>query len=210
MMLSSCPWMFFCFFPPLFLNLTFSRGILFGCWDAERRSTHWLLCTHSPDLTFWACVQSKEEPGMTLHRLGRCVIRNMGGIMSGTMEDMVQSVTSLKSTRERITSLCCEKIVFSPLWDQLLNWNQLSTHQMTIWIEDLFPLFDLHTWPPANDANFLSTTMFDSLLLWFLFVFTLAPSRALLQEDILPIWSRKFKANSNTWQEMVLWFKQPF
>lgn len=146
MMLSSCPWMFFCFFPPLFLNLTFSRGILFGCWDAERRSTHWLLCTHSPDLTFWACVQSKEEPGMALHRLGRCVIRNMGGIMSGTMEDMVQSVTSLKSTRERITSLCCEKIVFSPLWDQLLNWNQLSTHQMTIWIEDLFPLFDLHTW----------------------------------------------------------------
>lgn len=35
--------------------------------------------------------------------------------MSGTVEDMVQSVTSLKSTRERRTSLCFEKIVFSAL-----------------------------------------------------------------------------------------------
>lgn len=38
---------------------------------------------------------------MRLHRLGRCVRGNAGGIMSGTVEDMVQSVTSLKSTRER-------------------------------------------------------------------------------------------------------------
>lgn len=33
---------------------------------------------------------------MRLHRLGRCVRGNAGGIMSGTVEDMVQSVTSLK------------------------------------------------------------------------------------------------------------------
>lgn len=84
---------------------------------------------------------------MRLHRLGRCCVRrNAGGITSGTVEDMVQSVTSLTSTRERITSLCCEKIVFSPLWDQLLNGNQRSMHQITIWIENVFScaLWDIH------------------------------------------------------------------
>lgn len=46
-------------------------------------------------------VRRKEEPGMRLHRLGRCVRGNAGGIMSGTVEDVEQSVTSLKATRER-------------------------------------------------------------------------------------------------------------
>lgn len=121
---------------------------------------------------------------MRLHRLGRGVARNAGGLMSGTMEDMVQGVTSLTSTRERITSLCCEKIVFSPLWDQLLHWNWCSTHQITIWIENLYPYAlwdihpDLHTLPPASYANFPS-----SLSLWSL--------SSLLQEEILPSWSRK-------------------
>ncbi len=32
--------------------------------------------------------------------------------MSGTMDDVVQSVASLKPTRERIMSHYCEKIVF--------------------------------------------------------------------------------------------------
>lgn len=35
--------------------------------------------------------------------------------MSGTVEDVVQSVTSLNSTKERIKNRRCEKIVFSPL-----------------------------------------------------------------------------------------------
>lgn len=106
----------FIFVFPHFLNLTFLRGVLYGCWDAERQWTHLLQYT----LFSWFCwliwfskhAQRKEEPGMRLHRLGRCVTRNAGGIMSGTVDDMVQSVASLKSTRERITSLCCEKIVF--------------------------------------------------------------------------------------------------
>lgn len=52
---------------------------------------------------------------MRLHRLGRCVTRNVEEIMGGTTQDIKESVVSLKSTRERITKLFCEKIAFSPL-----------------------------------------------------------------------------------------------
>lgn len=52
---------------------------------------------------------------MRPHRPGGCVRGNAGGITSGTMEDMVQSAMGLKSTRDRIMGLCCEKIVFSSL-----------------------------------------------------------------------------------------------
>ena len=52
---------------------------------------------------------------MRAHRLGTCVGGNAGGIMSGTVEDVVQSATGLASTGDRIMSLCCDKTVFSPL-----------------------------------------------------------------------------------------------
>lgn len=141
-------------------------------------------------------MQSKEEPGMRLHRLGRCVTWNAGGIMSGTVEDMVQSVTSLKSARESITSLCCEKIVFSPLWNQLLNWNQRSVHQITLWIENFFPPCAVG-YPPWS--AYLATCKLRSLFLITLILpfavvficFYFSALRALLQEEILPIWSRK-------------------
>lgn len=60
-------------------------------------------------------VQREEEPGMRLHRLERFVTWSTGGIMGGTMEYVAQNVASFKSARERITRLCCEKILFSPL-----------------------------------------------------------------------------------------------
>lgn len=71
-------------------------------------------------------VWSKEEPGMKLCRLGRCVARNFLGLTRHTVEDMVQGVPSSTSTTERSTSLCWERSVFSPVWEQLLNRNQLS------------------------------------------------------------------------------------
>lgn len=108
---------------------------------------------------------------MRLHWLWRCVTRNARGIMSGTMNDMVQSVASLKPTRERIMSHCSEKIVF--LLSETHCWIGICafTHPITIWTENFFPCAlweihsNLHTRPPAFYAH---TLVFDSLFLWFL------------------------------------------
>lgn len=57
-----------------------------------------------------------------------------------------------------------------------MNWNPLTSNYEV-------PLADLHIWLPANDAIFLSTALFGSLLLWLLFVFTVVPSKALFAGD---------------------------
>lgn len=101
-------------------------------------------------------VQKKEEPGMRLHRLGRCVRRNAKGIMSCMMEDMMQSVTSLKSTRGRITSLW-ENCVFFSETSGSIGISALCLH--------IHP--NLQTCSPASCAHFLSALIFDSLLLCF-------------------------------------------
>lgn len=92
------------------------------CLAAEmlKDGEHIRLCTHLFLIWFFG-AKWRGAPGMRLHRLRKCVSRNAGGIMSGTVDDVVQSVTSLNSTKERIKNRRCEKIVFSPLWDRLLE-----------------------------------------------------------------------------------------
>lgn len=90
----------------------------------------------------WYCdhVHRRKELGMILHRLGRCLTGNAGGIMSGTKYDMVRSVTSLKYTRGRIMNLSCEKTVFSPIWHQLVNWNSAALHSSNYYLNwELLP-----------------------------------------------------------------------
>ncbi len=61
LMLLRCPGCFVLFFQ--FLNLTFSGGVPFGCWDAERQWTHLLLYTpfsaYADWLIFWACAKQR-------------------------------------------------------------------------------------------------------------------------------------------------------
>lgn len=47
---------------------------------------------------------------MRLHWLGRCVRRKEQGIISGTLEDVEQSLPSLKSIRERIEVFALRKL----------------------------------------------------------------------------------------------------
>lgn len=134
------------------LNVTLFGGVWFCCCKVLRQWT--LLRAHVFLFLFFetffrACVKGRgSSTRLLLHRLGRCVRMNTQGIMSGTMEDLVQSVTSLKSTKGRITRLCCEKIVFSPLWRQLFHWNRRFLPQFTVWIENFHHVVD--TWPPAS------------------------------------------------------------
>lgn len=51
------------------------------------------------------CEQNKEESSMRLHKLARCDRRSVQGIMSGIVQDLVQSVTRLECTKEGIRDL---------------------------------------------------------------------------------------------------------
>lgn len=59
--------------------------------------------------------QREGDAGMRLHRPGRCVTRNVGEIMSGTTQDVEESVSSLRSAGERIVGLFREETGVSPL-----------------------------------------------------------------------------------------------
>lgn len=95
-----------------------------------------------------------------------------------------------------------------------LNWNQHSTHQITILIENFFPPCTVGNLPrSAHLATcglhlFLSTLIFDSLLLGFLFVYILAVERnaSCVKQKVV---NRKFTANANTRFRLLLWSKQP-
>lgn len=66
-------------------------------------------------LVFAELVINQEEPDMRLCRLGICVRRKAKGIVCGTLEDIAQNVTSLKSTGQKMTNNWSEKGLLSPL-----------------------------------------------------------------------------------------------
>lgn len=175
---------------------------------------HTRLCTHLFLIWFFG-AKWRGAPGMRLHRLRKCVSRNAGGIMSGTVEDVVQSVTSLNSTKERIKNRRCEKIVFSPLWDRLLEL-ELARHASNYCLNWELPPPCTVGYPPwsaylatCKILTFLHALIPHSLLLWFLFVFTLAPSEFFCRSKFF-----RFQAEScqqdvyieykNTWWGMLL------
>lgn len=122
-------------------------------------------------LSCWQCAKEKGNRAWDCADRGRCVRGNAGGITSGAVEDMVQSAMGLKSTRDRIMSLRCEKIVFSSLTPTAALESALCASNYYLnW--ELLPVPDLHTWPPASYTHFFGAPLTSiSLLLCFVFCF---------------------------------------